>query len=98
MLVFGVYVRGWWRESFFGSAEKATSRPAWRSDYGGSEQCSAKPRLRPASVPEGDSISPEFKRQRETPPDKAGWRFSLMVEPAGIEPASASPLQAALHT
>ena len=52
-----LFVSGW-RESFFGFAEKATSRPAWRSDYGGAEQCSAKPRLRPASVPDGDSIPP----------------------------------------
>ena len=35
------------------------SRPEWRSDYGGAEQCSAKPRLRPASVPDGDLIPPE---------------------------------------
>ena len=42
--------------------------------------------------------SRELQYQKEMPPDKAGWHFLLMVEPAGIEPASASPLQAALHT
>jgi len=55
-------------------------------------------RPHPASVPDGDSIPLKFELQSKTPPDKAGWRFTLMVEPGGIEPPSASPPQAALHT
>ena len=39
----------------------------------------------PASVPDGNSIPPEFKLQSKTPPDKAGWRLTLMVEPASLE-------------
>ncbi len=31
-------------------------------------------------------------------PTANGWGFEILVEAAGIEPASASPLQAVLHT
>jgi len=36
------------------------------------------------TVPDADSISANFFHQRKTPPEKAGWRFLLVVEPAGI--------------
>ncbi len=41
---------------------------------------------------------PIRNQQTTTPPDEAGWRCCLLVEPGGIEPPSASPLQADLHT
>jgi hypothetical protein len=85
-------------KSFCDEAAKATSRPVGRSDFSGGEQCSPKSRLRPPSVPDGVSIPCNYNQQTETPPDEAGWRFCLLVEPGGIEPPSASPLQAALHT
>jgi hypothetical protein len=50
------------------------------------------------ALPDGDSIPRKFNQQVKTPPDKAGWCFYLLVEPGGIEPPSASPLQADLHT
>ncbi len=54
------------------------------------------PRL--PSAADGNSIPPVFDQQIRMPPDEAGWHSYLLVEPAGIEPASASLLQADLHT
>ena len=59
-------------ESFFGCAEKATSRPAWRSDFSGAEQCSAKPRFRPPSVPDADSIPANCNIKVKRHPMKLG--------------------------
>ena len=96
----GEVIRGTRRESFFAVGEKATSAPAGASDSAGTKHAAGHV-LCPASSPvrAGHGFdSRELCQQTETPPDEAGWRFCLLVEPAGIEPASASPPQAALHT
>jgi hypothetical protein len=61
----------------------------------GARQCFAKPRAR---RPQQPRVRFTPNQQTKRPPDKAGWCFSLLVEPGGIEPPSASPLQADLHT
>jgi hypothetical protein len=50
----------------------------------------------PASVPYTDSISDVTLSKQKA--HHKGELFVLMVETAGIEPASASPLQIVLHT
>ena len=50
----------------------------------------------PASVPDADSISKVSLTKQKA--HHKGELFVLLVETAGIEPASASPLQAVLHT
>ena len=50
----------------------------------------------PASVADSDSISNVSLSKQKA--HHKGELFVLMVETAGIEPASASPLQAVLHT
>ena len=51
----------------------------------------------PASVPDGVSIPHDVAIQNKKP-IHSDELFVLMVEAAGIEPASASTLQAVLHT
>ena len=50
----------------------------------------------PASVPDAYSISNVSLTKQKA--HHKGELFVLLVETAGIEPASASPLQAVLHT
>jgi len=79
------------REAVLRETPVSPSRPAWRSDYGGGEQCSPKPRLRPpkrlarGARRTGRSFdSRELHRQMETPPDEAGWRFHLWWGPLSL--------------
>ena len=53
--------------------------------------------MQAATVPDADLIPPCFDTTKQKTTRK-GWFFVLLVETAGIEPASASTLQAVLHT
>jgi len=82
-----------------GLALQAAPSPACegRSGLQTARRCCLFNALRPPSVPDGISI-PQIVTIQNKKPTLTDELFVLMVEAGGIEPPSASPLQAVLHT